>query len=135
VATLVGTLASARQATIPLYGVGLVSLAMVGVYGPRFFVALPLGVAFLLWDRVRHRLRVGRIVVAIACIFLPLLAFVGYWREGDTSASLLGPVGLVTYYTFVEFRELAWSLDHYGAGGRLLLGGSFGSVIVPLLPS
>ena len=134
VAILVGVQAAARQATLGLYGVGLASLAMVSVYGPRFFVVLPFGVAVLLWNRLRQRLSLGRIAVAAICL-LGVVALAGYWRERDASASLLGPIGLVMYFTFVEFRELAWALVHYGAGDRLLAGASFGSAIVPLMPS
>ena len=133
-AILVGVLAAARQATPALYGVGLASLTLVGVYGPRFFVVLPLGVAVLLWTRLRHRLSLGRIAAAAICV-LGVVALAGYWRERDASASLLGPIGLVMYFIFVEFRELAWALEHYGAGDQLLAGASFGSAIVPLMPS
>jgi hypothetical protein len=134
VAMLTGTLAAARQAPLPIYGVGLASLVLVGLYGPRFFVALPLGVGLLLWDRVRHPLPFRRIAGAIVLI-LPAIAFAGYLRERDPSASLLGPLGLVAYFAFVEFRELAWALEYYGVPGRLLAGATFGSAIVPLMPS
>lgn len=134
VAILAGTLASARQAPMSMYCVGLASLASVGVYGPRFFVALPLGVVTLLWDRLRNPIPLRRIAAAVAVV-VPIIAFAGYWRQRDPSASLLGPIGLVAYFAFVEFRELAWALDYFGSGGRLLLGGTIGSAIVPLMPS
>jgi hypothetical protein len=134
VAMLVGTLAAARQATPAIYAVGIASLVSVGLYGPRFFVALPLGVGILMWDRMRNSLRIRRIAGAVV-FAVPLLALGGYLRQRDPSASVLGPIGLVAYFAFVEFRELAWALEHYGGTGRFLLGGTLGSAIVPLLPS
>ncbi len=133
-ALLVATLAAARRASRLHYAVGAASLLLVGLYGPRFFVALPLGVAILLWDRVRRPGRLARagLLVAVAA---PSLAFLGYLRERDQSVSLLGPVALSIYGTIGEFRDLAWSLDYYGFGDRFLYGRTFGSVVVPLLPS
>src|SRR5207249_3263996 len=52
-ALLVGAQASARRASLGVYTAGVLSLAIVGVYGPRFFVLLPLGVSLVLWNRVR----------------------------------------------------------------------------------
>jgi hypothetical protein len=134
VALLVAVQAAARRATVDQYAVGLASLVMVGLYGPRFFVALPLGVAILLWDRVRTAIRVGRVTL-LSLVGAPILAVIGYWREQDPSASLLGPLGLLVYGTLGEFRDLGWALDYYGLGDRFLHGGSLGSLVVPLLPA
>jgi hypothetical protein len=133
-ALLVAILAAARRASLTHYLVGAASLGLVGLYGPRFFVALPLGVAVLLWDRVRNPIRLGRAALLVL-IAAPLLALLGYVRERDRSVSLLGPVALSLYGTIGEFRDLAWSLDYYGFGDRFLHGRTLGSVIVPLLPS
>ncbi len=133
-ALLVGAQAAARRATRAQYAMGLVSLGLVGLYGPRFFVALPLAVALLLWDRVRAPVRLRRLALLVV-VAAPLLALVGYWRERQMSVSLLGPLGLLLYGTFAEFRDLGWALDYYGFGDRLLHGGTFGSVVVPLLPT
>jgi len=133
-ALLVAILASARRASLRHYTIGGVSLLLVGLYGPRFFVALPLGVAILLWDRVRKPVRLGRAALLVLAA-APILAFLGYARERDRSVSLLGPVALSLYGTVGEFRDLAWSLDYFGFGDRFLYGRTLGSVVVPLLPS
>ena len=134
VALLVAAQAAARRATWRQYVMGIASLLLVGVYGPRFFVALPLGVAVLLWDRVRARIRVFR--VALMCLVaIPALTVVGYWRERDPHLGLLGPLGLAFYGTLGEFRDLGWAVDYYGFGDRYLHGATFGSVVVPLLPA
>jgi len=133
-ALLVAILAAARRASLFTYAMGAASLLLVGLYGPRFFVVLPLGVAILLWDRVRKPVRLGRAALLVA-VAAPSLAFLGYLRERDRSVSLLGPVAFSLYGTIGEFRDLAWSLDYYGFGDRFLNGRTFGSVVVPLLPS
>src|SRR5262249_2440890 len=94
----------------------------------------PLGVAVLLWDRVRRPVPLRRAALIIAVV-APLLTFLGYLRERDKSVTLLGPVALSLYGTIGEFRDLAWSLEYYGFGDRFLYGRTFGSVVVPLLPS
>jgi len=132
-ALLAGAQVAARQATPGTWAIGLASLALVGVYGPRFFVTLPLGVAALLWDRVRAPLRVG-VLAVFGVAALAVLALLGYVREQDPSAGLLGPLGLLVYGTFGEFRDLGWMLDHYASGDRFLGGVTLGSLIVPLLP-
>ena len=133
-ALLVAVLVSGRRATPMLWLVGLSSLALVGGYGPRFFVVLPLGVSILLWDRVRSPINTRRLVFAGA-LGIPLLAILGYWREQDSSVALLGPIGLALYGTLGEFRDLGWALDYYGFGDRFLHGQTIGSLIVPLLPA
>jgi len=133
-ALLVAVQATARRATRAHYAVGLASLGMVGLYGPRFFVALPLGVALLLWDRARAPVRLTRVTLLIVLV-APLLALVGYWRERQQSVALLDPLGLLLYGTFGEFRDLGWALDYYGLGDRFIHGGTLGSVVVPLLPA
>jgi len=134
VALLVGVHAAARRATLFHYMIGLLSLGLVGVYGPRFFVALPLGVSLILWDRTRSPLPLGRVVLLL--IFTaPVVAIVGLWRARDQNAMLLGSLGLLLYGALGEFRDLAWALGYYGFGDRLLHGGTFGSVVVPLLPT
>jgi len=134
VTLLVSAQAAARQATPVLYAIGVASLGLVGLYGPRFFVALPVGVALLLWDRVRAPLKLSRAVTLIA-FAAPLLAFAGYWRDRNQSVLLLGPLGLSLYGTLGEFRDLGWALDYYGFGDRFLNGRTLGSVIVPILPT
>src|SRR5207249_7689787 len=57
VALLVGIQVCARRAQAALWTTGLASLAMVSLYGPRFFVALPLGATLLLWGQVRSPIR------------------------------------------------------------------------------
>jgi hypothetical protein len=133
-ALLVAAQAAARRASWSQYAMGLVSLGLVGLYGPRFFVALPLGVAVLLWDRVRAPVRLSRVALLVV-LTAPLLALVGYWRERQLSVTLLTPLGLLLYGTFGEFRDLGWALDYYGFGARLLHGDTFGSVVVPVLPA
>jgi hypothetical protein len=133
-AMLVAVLAAARRATLGQYAVGIVSLGMVGLYGPRFFVALPLGVGLLLWDRLRSPIRLSRALLLIL-IGAPILAIIGYWRSQDTSVTLLAPLGVLFYGTLIEFRDLGWALDHYALGDRFLHGGTLGSAIVPLLPA
>lgn len=132
-AILAGLLIAARRATVTTYVTGLTSLFLVGLYGPRFFVALPLGVGLLLWDRFRTRLRIG-VLAAVGVLSLPALALLGYLRQRDPSAGLLGPLGLLVYGSFGEFRDLGWMLDHYGTGERFLQGATLGGVVVPLLP-
>jgi len=134
VALLVAVLAAARRASWTGYLVGLSSLALVGLYGPRFFVVLPLGAAVLLWDRVRSRVAVRRAVL-LALVAAPLLALVGYARERDQSVLLLGPVWLLFYGTLGEFRDLGWALDYYGLGDRFLHGRTIAGAIVPVLPA
>jgi hypothetical protein len=134
VALLVAIRIVARHASLGDYAIGVASLAMVGLYGPRFFVAMPVGVAFLLWDKMRAPLRWRRMLI-IFTIAVPTLALAGYWREQDRSGSLLGPVGLSVYGTLGEFRDLAWSLDYYSLGDRFVDGATVGGAIVPLLPT
>jgi hypothetical protein len=133
-AMLVGAKAAARRATIFDYVTGAMSLGLVGLYGPRFFVALPIGVSALLWDRVRARLPIAR-AVAAGLIAIPLLALVGFWRDQALNVLFLGPVGLAVYGALGEFRDLGWALDYYGLGDHFVHGETLGSLIVPLLPS
>jgi len=133
-ALLVAVQAAARRAGVAHYSVGLASLAMVGLYGPRFFVALPLGVSILLWDRVRARVRLAW-AMTFVLVGAPVLALVGYWRQQDPSVALLGPFSLVLYGILGEFRDLGWALDYYGFGDRFLHGGTLGGLVVPLLPT
>jgi hypothetical protein len=132
-ALLVAVQVAARRATLSQYVVGVASLLLVGLYGPRFFVALPLGVALLLWDRVRSRIRL-RHALWLVVVVAPLMALVGYWRERAQSVALLSPLGLLVYGTLGEFRDLGWALDYYSLGDRFLHGRTIGSLVVPLLP-
>lgn len=134
VALLVSVQAAARRARLTQYVVGIASLGMVGLYGPRFFVALPLGVGLLLWDRVRASVRLGRALLLFAVV-PPILAAIGYWREQEQSVALLNPIGVFLYGTMVEFRDLGWALDYYGFGDRFVHGATLGSAVVPLMPS
>jgi len=133
-ALLVAAQAAARRATVPLYLIGFASLCLVGLYGPRFFVALPLGVSLLLWDKFRAVISIRRIVMFFV-VAAPLLAVVGHWRERDQSATLLSPLGVLLYGVLGEFRDIGWALDYYGLGDRFLHGITLGSLVVPLLPS
>jgi hypothetical protein len=132
-ALLVAVQAAARRAGVSQYAMGIASLGLVGLYGPRFFVALPLGVALLLWDRLRSPIR-PRYALWMVVVIAPLMAFVGYWRQ-QQNVALLSPVGLLLYGALGEFRDLGWALDYYGLGDRFLHGGTLGSLIVPLLPA
>jgi len=134
VAMLVAVQACAREANWGMYLACALGLAAVSVYGPRFPVALPLGVGALMWDRLRKPLKLRWAVLALA-ILVPVAAFLGYWRERMVSASLLRPTAQLVYGAFVEFRELAWTLEYYRLGDRFLHGSTLPSVIVPLAPS
>ncbi len=133
-ALLVAAQVAARRATVPLYLVGFASLALVGLYGPRFFVALPLGVSLLLWDRFRAAISIRRVVLFVL-VAAPLLGVLGHWRQRDQSATLLSPLGVMLYGTLGEFRDIGWALDYYSIGDRFLHGTTLGSLVVPLLPS
>ena len=134
VALLVGIQVCAQRASRLLWGVGLVSLGMVALYGPRFFVLLPLGTILLIWDRVRARIR-WRAVWLTFLIVVPLLSALFFVRQRDLGPlEALGPIGLVLYGTLGEFRDLGWVLDHYADPTIRLHGATLGSVIVPLLP-
>lgn len=133
-ALLAAALAAGRQAGVGVYGAGFISLLLVGAYGPRFFVALPVGVALLLWQQTRGSLRVGRIVI-VTLIALPVVVLAGYWRQGFPTEGVLGPIGLVLYGTFLEFRDLAWALDYFQLGDRFVHGATLASIIVPLMPT
>jgi hypothetical protein len=134
VALLVAAQGAARRATVPVYLIGFASLCMVGLYGPRFFVALPLAVSLLLWDKFRAAISIRRVVL-FALVAAPLLAVVGHWRERDESATLLSPLGVLLYGALGEFRDIGWALDYYSLGDRFLHGTTLGSLVVPLLPS
>jgi len=134
VALLVACQAAARRASLALWVIGGASLLMVGLYGPRFFVILPIAVGVLLWDRVRQALPLRRMLIA-ALVTIPLLAMAGYWRERETGVALLGPVGVLFYGTLGEFRDLAWTLNFYGTGQHFLQGATLGSLVVPILPT
>jgi len=134
VALLVAVQAAARRASWTLYAVGAASLALVGVYGMRFLVVLPVAVALLLWDRVRSRLPLWRMALVVV-LLAPALGAVGYWRSRDTTVERLPPVGLLFYGTLLEFRDLGWALDRYGDSLPLLHGRTLGSAVVPLLPT
>lgn len=131
---LAGVQMCARRATLALWITGALSLIMVSVYGPRFFVALPVAVILLLWDRVRAPISLKVAVVALA-VGMPILVLIGFRRLGQSSATLLDPLQLVLYGSFGEFRDLGWALEHYASGDRLLHGGTLGSLVVPLLPA
>ena len=133
-ALLVAAQVAARRATVPLYLMGFASLALVGLYGPRFFVALPLGVSLLLWDRFRAAISIRRVVLFVL-VAAPLLGVLGHWRQRDQSATLLSPLGVMLYGTLGEFRDIGWALDYYSMGDRFLHGITLGSLLVPLLPS
>lgn len=133
-ALLVGVQAAARKATLFHYLVGFTSLAMVGVYGPRFFVALPIGVALLVWDRARHALPIGRFAI-IALVGAVGFGLVGYWRQQEAGWAALGPLVLSLYVMLGEFRDLGWTLDYFSDGQHLLGGETLPSAIVPLLPA
>jgi hypothetical protein len=134
VALLVAAQAAARRATAVQYALGCAGLAMVGSYGPRFFVVLPLGVAVLLWDRVRVPVRLFRVTILVL-LMAPILALIALWRERDVNVPLLQPIAILFYGTLGEFRDLGWALDHYSLGDRFLSGDTLGSLVVPLLPS
>jgi hypothetical protein len=134
VALLVATQVAARRATTFQTMLGAASLVLVGLYGPRFFVALPLGVAVLLWDKLRRRIRLVRAVLLFA-IAAPAFAVVGHFRQRDPSLDVLSPLGLALYGALGEFRDLGWTIDYYGFGDRYLNGATLGSVVVPLLPA
>jgi len=134
VALLVGIQVCARRAQAALWTTGLASLAMVSLYGPRFFVALPLGATLLLWGQVRSPIRLRLVTVAVL-LGVPLLSLLYFVRQQDwTPLAALGPVGLILYGTLGEFRDLGWALQHYSDPARLLHGATLGSLIVPLLP-
>jgi len=135
VALLAGIQVCARRASLGLWGIGLISLAMVGLYGPRFFVVLPLGAIVLIWDRVRGRIPWPALGLSFT-IVVPVLAALFFVRQRDPEPlAVLGPVGLVLYGTLGEFRDLGWVLDHYEDPARLQHGETMGSVIVPILPT
>ncbi len=134
VALLVAAQGAARRATVPLYLIGFASLCLVGLYGPRFFVALPLGVSLLLWDRFRAAISIRRVVLVVL-VAAPLLGVLGHWRQRDQSATLLNPLGVLLYGALGEFRDIGWALDYYSLGDRFLHGITLGSLVVPLLPS
>jgi hypothetical protein len=106
----------------------------VGLYGPRYFVVLPLGVTFLLWDRLRARLSVGRATLLLA-LAAPVVAMAGLWRNRDVNAAALAPLILPLYGTLTEFRDLGWAMDYYELGDRFVEGATLGSAVVPLLPT
>jgi len=133
-ALLVAVQAAGRRATFAQYVLGIASLMFVGLYGPRFFIALPLGVAVLLWDRFRRSVPLRRVALLLVVV-APVFAIVGYMRERNQNLAFLGPVGLLFYGTLGEFRDLGWALDYYGFGDRFLHGGTLGSAVVPLLPT
>ncbi len=134
VALLVAVMAAARRASWTAYLVGAASLVLVGLYGPRFFIVLPLGTALLMWDRLRTRVDLRRAAILVV-LATPILALVGYARERDQSVLLLGPIWLLFYGTLGEFRDLGWALDYYGLGDRFVLGRTLAGAIVPLLPA
>ena len=134
VAMLVAVQVCARQARWHLYLAGVGGLAAVSVYGPRFFVALPLGVAVVLWDRFRQPIRL-RWALGAVLLLAPLVGIVGFWRERMVSVTLLRPVAQLVYGTFQEFRDLGWALDYYSLGDHWLHGATLGSVVVPLAPA
>jgi len=135
VALLVSVQACARRADVALWAAGIASLGMVGLYGPRFFVVLPVGVILLLWDRFRARIS-ARLVIATIVFGIPAIGLVFFVRlRTEGPAAALGPLSLALYGSLGEFRDLAWALEHYSEPGRFLHGGTLGSLVVPLLPS
>jgi len=133
-ALLAAAQVASRQARLGVYAAGLACLLMVSAYGARFLVALPVGVALLLWDRFRARLPVVRTALMLALV-MPIVPLLGYLRQGFPLSRALGPGGLFFFNTFLEFRDLGWAMDFFGDGNRLVHGSTLGSVLVPLLPA
>jgi len=125
----------ARRADRLVWIAGLAGIACASLYGNRFFIALPVGATFLLWDQVRKRVSL-RMVAITFILGVPALSLLGFWRYQRAPLDILGPAGLVAYGTLLEFRDLAWSIDYYSGGAHPLLHGStLGGLVVPLLPS
>jgi len=135
---LVGLMAAAqicsRRADRLTWVAGLTGIACASLYGNRFFIALPVAATFLLWDQARQRVSL-RVVVIAFMVGVPSLSLIGFWRYQKAPIDVLGPAGLVAYGTLLEFRDLAWSIDHYSGGAHPLLHGStLGGLVVPMLP-
>lgn len=130
---MAAVLITARRATRWTWLAGLVSLVCVGVYGARFYVVYPLAVSVVLWDLVRGRIR----LLPIAVVLVPLtivLALLGSLRQGASSIERVSPLGAALYGSFLEFRDLAWSMDYFTGSQHFTHGSTLPSVVVPLLP-
>jgi hypothetical protein len=104
------------------------------VYPNRFFVALPVGVSLLLWDRVRTRVPVLALI-AVGTAGMAVLSLLLHWRQQQMDLlSVLGPLALVLYATLSEFRDLAWVLDYWLGSDRFLGGATLPGLIVPFMP-
>lgn len=134
VGLLVSVQLCARRASWPLIWIGVVCVACATLFGNRFFAALPLGAAVILWDRIRGRISM-RLLVTGVLVIAPAMALLGWWRQQDLSVLVLSPLGLVLYGTLGEFRDLGWTIDYYSGGHPLLHGSTLGGLVVPLAPS
>jgi len=130
---MAAVLITARRASRWTWLAGLVSLACLGVYGARFYVVYPLAVTVVLWDLVRRRIR----LLPVAAVLVPVtvvLALLGSLRQGSRSIESVSPLGIALYGSFLEFRDLAWSMDYFNGTQRFTHGSTLPSVVVPLLP-
>ncbi len=130
---MAAVLVTARRASGWTWLAGLVSLTCLGVYGARFYVVYPLAVSLVLWDLVRRRIRLLHLAVVMVPITI-VLALLGALRQNSSSIERVSPLGAALYGSFLEFRDLAWAMDYFGAGDRFTHGSTFPGVVVPLLP-
>ena len=136
--TVVGLLAAVRicsgGAPLRLWIIGFVALMSASLFGNRFFAAMPIGAAMLLWNQTRARVTLRSLAAALL-LGMPVLALIGFWRQQDVGVGLLSPATLILYGSLGEFRDIGWTLDFYSSGHALLHGSTLGGLVVPLLPS
>jgi len=102
-----------------------------GLYGPRFFPVLGAATLFLIYDQLRRRIRLWKVALVV-CVVIPGLIGLAVYRESDLPAE--APLVTLSYLSFGEFRDFAWSLRYYEDPAHRVRGETLAGAVVPLLP-
>ena len=102
-----------------------------GLYGPRFFPVLGAATLFLVYDQLRRQIRLWKVAL-VAGVAIPGLIALAVYREADLPVE--APLVTLSYLSFGEFRDFAWSLQYYEDPAHRVQGETLAGAIVPLLP-
>jgi hypothetical protein len=102
-----------------------------GLYGPRFFPVLGVATLFLVYDQLKRRIPIWKVAL-VAGIAIPSLIGIAVYREADLPVT--APFVTLSYLSFGEFRDFAWSLQYYEDPAHRVRGETLAGAVVPLLP-
>lgn len=103
-----------------------------GLYGPRFFTVVGIATIFVLYDQFRRRVALWKLAL-VGVVVVPALIGVAMYRESDLPAA--APLVTLSYLSFGEFRDFAWSLQYYDDPAHRIDGETIPGAVVPLLPA